>query len=103
MIPNRLLHFTVRPEFPFRLSIKACAAVSDAGIPVFFISAITKGFIFARNEKVSGQELFDALKAHGIYVRHWNAPRISDYLRITIGTDEQMDALVAFLKEYLKK
>ena len=60
-------------------------------------------FIFARNEKVSGQELFDALKAHGIYVRHWNAPRISDYLRITIGTDEQMDALVAFLKEYLKK
>ena len=59
-------------------------------------------FIFAKHENVSGQSLFCALKAAGIYVRHWNAPRIEDYLRISIGTDEQMDKLIAFLKDYLK-
>ena len=59
-------------------------------------------FIFAKHENVSGQSLFCALKAAGIYVRHWNAPRIEDYLRISIGTDAQMDKLIAFLKDYLK-
>ena len=56
---------------------------------------------FAKHEKVSGQELFDMLKEHHIFVRHWNAPRISDYLRITIGTDDQMDELIAVLRDYL--
>jgi len=41
------------------------------------------------------------LKEHHIFVRHWNAPRISDYLRITIGTDDQMDELIAVLRDYL--
>ncbi len=58
-------------------------------------------FIFAKHEKISGQELFDAMKQQHIFVRHWNAPRIGDYLRITIGTDEQMDTMLAFLKQYL--
>lgn len=58
-------------------------------------------FIFAKHERVSGEELFLALKEKGIYVRHWSADRIADYLRITIGTDEEMDKLIAFLKEYL--
>jgi histidinol-phosphate aminotransferase len=58
-------------------------------------------FIFAKHEKISGQDLFDDLKAAGIYVRHWNAPRIKDYLRITIGTDAQMDRLISFLKKKL--
>ncbi len=60
-------------------------------------------FIFATHKNAAAQEMFDALKAAGIYVRHWNKPRISEYLRISIGTDEQMDALIAFLKDYLKR
>lgn len=61
-------------------------------------------FIFAMHPDVSGEELFEALKEHHIYVRHFSKPaRINEYLRITIGTDEQMHKLVAFLKEYLKK
>ena len=58
-------------------------------------------FLFAAHEKVSAQQIFDALKENGIYVRHWNKPRIDNYLRITVGTDEEMDTLVAFLKSYL--
>ncbi len=59
-------------------------------------------FIFASHERVPAQEIFQALKERDIYVRHWNKPRIHNYLRITIGTDEEMDQLLAFLKEYLR-
>ena len=59
-------------------------------------------FIFAAHESIPAKELFEALKAEGIFVRYFNKPRIDNYLRITIGTDEEMDALFAFLKRYLQ-
>jgi histidinol-phosphate aminotransferase len=42
-----------------------------------------------------------ALRERKIFVRYFNKPRISEYLRVTIGTDEQMDAVTAALKEIL--
>ncbi|MCQ2539686.1 MAG: histidinol-phosphate transaminase [Acetatifactor sp.] len=59
-------------------------------------------FIFASHKTVPAREIFQALREKDIYVRHWNKARIENCLRITIGTDEEMDALIAFLKEYLK-
>lgn len=59
-------------------------------------------FIFARHKTVPAQELFDVLRENKIYVRHWNKPRIGNYLRISIGTDEEMDKMLAFLENYLK-
>lgn len=56
-------------------------------------------FIFAKHETIPGGEIFAALKAKKIYVRHWNKDRIENHLRISIGTDEQMDALIAALRE----
>lgn len=58
-------------------------------------------FVFATHESVPAKEIFEALKANNIYVRYWNKPRINNYLRITIGTDEQMEKMIAFLKTYL--
>lgn len=58
-------------------------------------------FIFATHERVEAAEIFRKLKEHDIYVRHWNKPRIHNYLRITIGLDEEMDALFAALREIL--
>lgn len=59
-------------------------------------------FIFAKHPAVSGEELFEALKKNNIFVRHFSKPaRINEYLRITIGTDEQMQTLVEFLRDYL--
>ena len=59
-------------------------------------------FIFAKHPDVPGPELFEALKAENIFVRHFSRPeRINDYLRITIGTDEQMETFIAFLTNYL--
>lgn len=60
-------------------------------------------FIFATHPKILAEELFEALKAEDIYVRYFRKPeRISNYLRISIGTDEEMQALVTFLKNYIK-
>lgn len=60
-------------------------------------------FIFASHKTVPAEEIFKALKEADIYVRYWNKPRINNSLRITIGTDEEMDSLLAFLENYLKK
>ena len=60
-------------------------------------------FLFITHEKVAARELFEALKIKKIYVRYFNKPRIDNYLRLTIGTDEEMDALLAFFRDYLKK
>lgn len=58
-------------------------------------------FIFAAHKRANGAEIFEKLKERGIYVRYWNKPRIENHLRITIGTDAQMDALIAALSEIL--
>ncbi len=59
-------------------------------------------FIFAKPpEGYSGEYMFEKLKEHGIYVRYFNKERIEDYLRITIGTDEEMRILIQKLKEII--
>ncbi len=58
-------------------------------------------FIFASHKEVPAAEIFAALKEADIYVRHWNKPRIHNSLRISIGTDAEMDALLDFLRKYL--
>lgn len=60
-------------------------------------------FIFATHPNYDAKELFMELKKKDIYVRHWNHERIDQYLRITVGTKEEMEALFSFLKEYIKK
>lgn len=56
-------------------------------------------FIFASHKTVPAREIFERLKENDIYVRWWNKDRIDNYLRITIGTDEQMEALYRALDE----
>ena len=56
-------------------------------------------FIFATHKSWPAKELFEELKKEDIYVRYFASPRIDNYLRITVGTDEEMDALLAFLRK----
>lgn len=58
-------------------------------------------FVFAAHEKVPAKEIFEMLKEKKIYVRYFAKPRIDNHLRITIGTDEEMDRLLSVLREYL--
>ncbi len=59
-------------------------------------------FIFASHKSKPASEIFAALKEKKIFVRYWNKPRISNHLRITVGTPEEMDELFEALKEILK-
>lgn len=58
-------------------------------------------FIFATHEKVKAVDLYQALREQNIYVRYFNTKRIDNYIRITIGTEEEMDVFLAFVKQYL--
>ena len=56
-------------------------------------------FIFAGHDRMPAQEIFERLKENDIYVRYWNKERINNHMRITIGTDEQMEALYRTLEK----
>lgn len=58
-------------------------------------------FIFATHERVPAKEIFEALREHNIFVRYFSKPRISNYLRISIGTQQEMERLIAFLAVFL--
>ena len=58
-------------------------------------------FLFVSHDKLSGRELFSRLRNDGILVRHFNAKGIENFLRISIGTDEEMDILVDRLSSYI--
>ncbi len=60
-------------------------------------------FIFAKHPAVSGATLYESLKQKGILVRHFSQPRIHEYVRITVGTSEQMTALLGALKTVLEE
>ncbi|MFQ6861488.1 MAG: histidinol-phosphate transaminase [Beduini sp.] len=57
-------------------------------------------FVFARHPQLDAEKLLADLRAAGIIVRHFNQPRIDQFLRISIGTITQMEELIKFLKEY---
>jgi histidinol-phosphate aminotransferase len=59
-------------------------------------------FIFAKHKSISAVEIFNALREKHIFVRYFNQPRIDNYLRITVGTDQEMQALIDFLTNYIK-
>ncbi len=59
-------------------------------------------FLFITHEKVPAAEIFEALKRKQIYVRYFSAPRLDNYLRVTIGTEEDMEVMYEFLNDYLK-
>ncbi len=67
-------------------------ALSELGFEVLPSQA---NFVFARHPGRSGADLAAQFRKHGVLVRHFQKPRIEDYLRITIGTDEQGDRVIA--------
>ena len=59
-------------------------------------------FIFVMHPEYDAKEMFEALKKEDIYVRFWGSERIEQYMRVTVGTREEMEALFAFLRRYIK-
>ena len=67
----------------------------------FNVLPSSANFLFAAHESVPAEELFLMLREKHIYVRYFKQPRIQNYLRITIGTPEQMEIFLAELRSYL--
>ncbi|QWE00576.1 histidinol-phosphate transaminase [Polynucleobacter sp. JS-Mosq-20-D10] len=61
----------------------------------------TANFIFTRHPKHAGAKLYQSLRDRGIIVRHFKSPRIEEFMRITIGNDDQTNELIGALKEIL--
>lgn len=60
-------------------------------------------FIFASHKTAGAKDIFERLREEDIYVRHFQQPRIDNYLRITIGTGEEMDIFLKKLKDILAR
>lgn len=59
-------------------------------------------FIFISHEDFKARDLFTILKDRGVLVRHFNKPPIDNYIRISIGTDEEMDRFIEIIKEIMQ-
>jgi len=65
----------------------------------FTLTDSKANFLFAESSRIPGGELYRKLKEKGILVRHFDKPRLENRLRITVGSDRQMDALLTALRE----
>ncbi len=97
---------SVEDEAFFRESCRKVIAtreklVADMRSLGFEVLPSAANFIFARHPQRDGGELTAELRKRAIIVRHFKAARIDQFMRITIGTDEQCDILIAALKEIL--
>ena len=89
-------YFQERTAQVVRTRQRTALALRDMG---FAVTDSQANFLFVRHPQVPAKTLLDGLRERGILVRRFDRPRIRDYLRITVGTDGEMDALTAALKE----
>ena len=75
---------------------KTAAALKTMG---FTLTDSKANFLFAESSRIPGGELYRKLKKKGILVRHFDKPRLENRLRITVGSEQQMEALLTALKE----
>lgn len=68
----------------------------------FEVLPSSSNFIFAKHKRLSGSEIYFQLKENGVLVRHFKSDRISDFVRITIGTHEEMKVLLSEVKKIVR-
>lgn len=79
---------------------KTTLALRELG---FLVLDSTANFLFAKSDKIGGEELYTMLRERGILVRHFKTKGISEFNRITVGTDEQMEILINTIKDILEE
>ncbi len=74
------------------------AALKELGFEVLDSQT---NFLFVTHPKYGAKEIFEHLREKGIYIRYFNKPRIDRYLRITIGTDDEMAQMISQIKAFI--
>ena len=77
---------------------RSAAALQALG---FTVCPSDANFLFVTHPSAKARDIFNALRARGVFIRYFDLPRIDNYLRITVGTDAEMDTLLQALKEFL--
>ena len=68
----------------------------------FYVLKSQTNFLFARHPSIPGDQLYKRVKEHGYLIRHFNTPGIEEFVRITVGTSEQMSGLKNVFEEMMK-
>ena len=97
---------SIRDEAYFQDTCRKVTATRDRSADElralgFTVLPSLTNFLFVTHPEKKAPDIFAALREKGIFIRYFKLPRIDNYLRITVGTDEQMDTLLAALKEIL--
>lgn len=69
----------------------------------FVLTDSKSNFVFAKTDKIPSAELYEELRNRGILIRYFNAPRISEYFRMSMGTMEQMEKVIEVIDEIIKE
>ena len=77
---------------------RAADALRELG---FTVSPSLTNFLFVTHPKKEAPVIFEYLRQKNIFIRYFKLPRIDNYLRITVGTDEQMDRMIEALRAFL--
>ncbi|MBQ7636380.1 MAG: histidinol-phosphate transaminase [Lachnospiraceae bacterium] len=98
---------SIKDKAYFRKTVDKITATREKAVPElqklgFTCLDSSANFLFATHKTVPAKEIFTKLREKHIFVRYFDKPRINNYLRITIGTDNEMQQLYAALSEILK-
>jgi histidinol-phosphate/aromatic aminotransferase/cobyric acid decarboxylase-like protein len=93
VIPSKTFSYTLSADQATELDTKGCECLLKA--------MSGKVLVFAKNDKISGVELAEKLRDEGILIRRFNKERIFEYVRISIGTPEQMQTVVKKIEKIL--
>ena len=104
----RLGEATVDAEAYYREKCDAIIATREATARRLTAMGFTvlpsqTNFLFVKSDKIGGRELYEKLKDRGILVRYFGNPRITDYIRVTIGTDAQMETCLSAIRAILEE
>ena len=66
-----------------------------------FLPDSSANFLFVTHDKLSMKEMFEYLKEKKVFIRYFAIPRIDNYVRITVGTDDEMDVLLKEIRGYM--
>ena len=97
---------SIRDEDYFQQTCRKVSTTRDRSAEAlralgFTVLPSLTNFLFVTHPNKKAPDIFAALREKGIFIRYFKLPRIDNYLRITVGTDAQMDKLIAALKEIL--
>lgn len=97
---------SVKDEKYFTETVEKIRSTRNEGVKIlrdmgFKVFDSETNFLFASHPDHSAKEIFEFVRSKGIFIRYFNKPRIDNYLRITVGTDEEMQSLYAAIREFL--